>query len=64
MSQPEKIIVEIAPDASLTVAVECGKGSSCSNLTKELERALGKTVSDKRLPEFHGHLSQGRAQNA
>jgi len=42
----ETITVESAEDASVTVAVTGAPGSTCRELTKQLERALGETVKD------------------
>ena len=47
-----KIIVRVKDDGSIEVAVEGVAGPSCSDLTRAVEKALGKTTSDKRTAEF------------
>jgi Protein of unknown function (DUF2997) len=42
----DEIIVEIDKDGSVTVSVRGMKGSGCRALTKDLEKALGRTVED------------------
>lgn len=49
----ERIIIDVAPDATVTVTVEGCKGSGCHKLTADIERAIGKTTEDRRTPEYH-----------
>lgn len=48
-----KITIEIATDGSTTVSVNGVKGTSCQQLTKNLEKALGKTSKDTKTKEFY-----------
>jgi len=53
----ETITVEIAEDASVTVSVAGAPGSTCRELTKQLERALGETVKDTPTREIAQRVS-------
>jgi hypothetical protein len=49
-----KQTVEITIDgAGVSLHVKGVQGNSCSVLTKEIEKALGVTVSDTKTPEFY-----------
>lgn len=52
MSAP-RIRVHVAADGSVTVSVEGVAGSSCSDVTRAVETALGATVDDRRTPDFY-----------
>ena len=43
---PETVTIIVNPDGSTEVGVECIKGAACKDATKEIERALGRTVKD------------------
>ena len=47
------IRITITEDAKTTVAVNGVSGQSCKGLTAKLEKALGKTVKDKKTAEFY-----------
>lgn len=49
----EKITIDIATDGTPTIKVNGVKGRSCQDATRELEQALGKTVSDKATSEMY-----------
>lgn len=49
---PKRITVRVKPDGKVEVSVDGLKGSSCSDATKAIEKALGATTSDKRTPDF------------
>jgi hypothetical protein len=53
--QKPQIIVTITPEADTTVTVKGAKGSSCKDLTKQLERALGATTHDANTQEMYEH---------
>lgn len=55
-----QIVVTIDPQGDTRVAVEGVTGPSCKNVTKQIERALGKTVSDNPTSEFHKASKQGQ----
>lgn len=42
----EKVTIIVNPDGSTTVGVECIKGKACQDATREIEKALGRTVKD------------------
>lgn len=48
-----KIIINVDPDGNTTVETTGVKGSDCTKLTKEIEKALGETVSDKKTREYY-----------
>lgn len=48
----ETVIVEIDPDAKITVSVDGVRGPGCKALTAAIERALGRTVDDRQTPAF------------
>lgn len=49
----EKIWVEIKANGDTTVSVAGVKGPSCVEATRDIELALGKTIEDKKTPEFN-----------
>lgn len=58
----ETVTIIVAADGTATVGVECVKGSACKDLTKDIERALGKTVKDVPTSEMkeQGHVKARR----
>jgi hypothetical protein len=46
------IIVEVAPDGSITIDSQGFKGAECEKATKFLEESLGVVASNKRKPEY------------
>jgi hypothetical protein len=57
-----EIIVTISPTGDTKVEVEGGSGGSCTNLTKGLEEALGKTTEQTYKPEFYNKPQDQRIQ--
>ena len=49
----DEIIVEIDQKGSSKITVKGVKGSSCKQLTRDLERALGKTTESHTTAEYH-----------
>ena len=49
----ERITVNIDASGNTTVEVDGVVGPGCAKLTEDLEKALGKIISDKRKPEYH-----------
>jgi len=49
----QEIKITISDGGSVQVGVKGVKGKSCTELTKELEKALGKTASQKLTGEYH-----------
>ena len=54
----EKLVFTIKPDGSTKIEVYGVKGGSCKTLTKDIEEALGKTVSDRETPEMRETVGQ------
>ena len=48
----ETVTIIVQADGSTSVGVDCVKGSACKDLTKDIERALGKTVKDQPTSEM------------
>lgn len=42
----EEVTITVNPDGSTQVGVRCVKGKTCTDITKAIEKALGKTVKD------------------
>ena len=57
-----QVIVRILPDGKVEVKVAGVGGSSCRDVTKALEKALGNTVSDKVTDEFYKTTAQVKQQ--
>jgi hypothetical protein len=58
---PDTVTIIVNPDGSTTVGVECVKGTACKDATKEIERALGRTVKDEPTREMReGHVNHRR----
>jgi hypothetical protein len=47
------IVVTIKPDGSTTFEVEGAVGTSCEEITRELEESLGKVTSRDLKPEYY-----------
>jgi hypothetical protein len=48
----QNVTITIAPDGSPTIQVNGVKGTSCKDVTKAVEKALGKVARDKPTPEM------------
>ncbi|MBB4635928.1 DUF2997 domain-containing protein [Longimicrobium terrae] len=55
----EIVIVEIDPDANITVSADGVSGPGCKALTEAIERALGRTVDDNPTPAFFQEADAG-----
>ncbi len=53
-----KIIAKIAKDGTTTFKVEGVQGAGCTDLTKALENALGRTVSTEQTSEYYEEQAQ------
>jgi hypothetical protein len=51
MSNAE-VTITINADGTSEISVSCVKGTSCADLTKDIERALGTVKADKKTPEY------------
>ena len=49
----EQIIVTVTNDADVRVEVKGHPGPGCKALSKEIEQALGETISDEATRELH-----------
>ena len=49
----ETIKVTISPEGDTTIAVEGVVGRSCTDLTKDLEKALGSPLSSRKTADYH-----------
>lgn len=59
-----QVIVKISDDGTVTVEGQNVSGPDCAALTKGIENALGKTVSDLKKPEFHQSTSAAQSATA
>jgi hypothetical protein len=57
------IIITITPEGSTTVDAQGYNGHGCSDATKAIERALGKTVKDTKKPEYLQSATAKASQN-
>lgn len=48
-----QVIVTIAPDGTTQVKVDGIAGTSCKDITKQLENSLGSTVKDEKTQDFY-----------
>lgn len=59
----KEIDVIVNPDGSVTIEALGFEGKACEDATRELEKALGKTVSEHRKSEYYkpskGFVKQG-----
>lgn len=58
-----QITVEIDAQGNTSVAASGVSGSSCKELTRQIEQAIGSTVDDVKKPEFHRPAGQANQQN-
>ena len=58
----EEIIIDISPTGETEIKVQGCPGPSCKDLTKGLEKALGKTVSDKKSQEYYKQVETEKQQ--
>jgi acylphosphatase len=49
----QNIIVLIKPDGTIEVSVEGVIGHDCKNLTKEIEKSIGKTIKEQKTSEYY-----------
>lgn len=59
----EKLKFTIRPDGSTKIEVSGVKGSGCKTLTKDIEKALGKTVSDVETADMRETVGRLQHQN-
>lgn len=55
-----EVHITIKPDATVAVEAKQVAGADCVTLTREIEKAIGKTVADVKKPEFHQAATAGR----
>ncbi len=59
-----KLNITIDLGGQTEIKVEGVAGPGCSNLTKQIEAALGTVTSDKKTPEFHQQSKQTQQAKA
>ena len=59
----ERLKFTIRKDGSTKIEVSGVKGKGCKALTKDIEEALGKTVSDIETPEMRETIGRVQHQN-
>jgi hypothetical protein len=60
MSTNEKRIeITVSPEGATSIKTSGFTGSSCRDVTRDLERALGVTGKESLLPEYYGKTSTG-----
>jgi hypothetical protein len=57
----EEVVVEIDENGDVSVEVNGVKGSTCEELTRSLEEALGKVTKSTRKQEYFQNVSRNRA---
>lgn len=57
-----QVIITITPDGQSKVEAKGVSGPTCKDLTRSIERALGKTTADQNTAEFHRHASIAKSQ--
>lgn len=58
-----QIIITISPDGNYQIEAQGYTGSSCTEATASLERALGKAEKRDYKPEFHNAQTQDNHQH-
>lgn len=58
----KQVTIDISPKGKATVGVEGVAGSSCRELTKSIEDALGRVETIEPTPEYHQQADQGAGQ--
>ena len=58
-----KVTIRLSPTGEATVTTEGYHGKACKDATKEIEKALGKTTSDVKKPEYY-QQAQTKARQA
>lgn len=53
-----RIIIDIGPTGDASIEAEGYKGRQCQLDTEKLEKALGRTTSDTKKPEYFQQASQ------
>lgn len=53
-----RVIVTVAPDGKTTFRVEGVAGPGCTDLTRALQQALGRTVSDVKTSDYYAAPQQ------
>jgi len=48
-----KLTIVVSPTGEVETKVDGVKGAKCTDITKALEKALGKTVSSKKTGEYY-----------
>ena len=54
----EQIEITVDVEGNVTVGASGVKGSGCQALTREIEKAIGRTSADQKTPEFYQAAGQ------
>lgn len=60
----KEIIVTIGTDGGAEVQTKGYTGKSCSDASREIEKALGAVTSDRKTPEYYQQATTGNQQKA
>jgi hypothetical protein len=58
----EQVTIVVDPNGGTEVSVQCVKGKKCQDVTREIEKALGRTTKDAPTSEMRevAHVQAGR----
>ena len=56
----QDIVFDIDPDGNITITVEGVKGKDCTELTKQLEEALGVVIDQQYTSEYYQNADESR----
>lgn len=59
----DELTITINEQGETTVAVKGVKGSSCQDVSKDIERALGKVTNDHKTSEYYERDERNIARN-
>jgi hypothetical protein len=62
MAQKQEMEIQIANDGTVTINVQGAKGSSCLDLTRDLEEALGLVLEREKKPSFYEQDDTGKVK--
>jgi hypothetical protein len=59
MAQKQELEIQISEDGTVTLNVQGAKGSSCLDLTKDIEESLGVVLEREKKPSFYENEQPG-----
>ena len=60
MAEKQELEIQIAADGTVTIDVQGMKGSSCLDLTKDIEEALGLVLDREKKSSFYEQEDQSK----